>query len=177
MIILILFSGIMGWILTQQIENSNNIIDIVHLLKESELQLRREEKNLLIRVYSPERYLRWQTAKEEFHQKFGELIAIKTLTDAETIQIKTEYSEMSKIYSGFFDEILTKKLSLDQINNYDDQFKEVGRKTLGIINNILVREQNNSAAKDTQANILIAVFLIIFTITAGFLIVNVLKHL
>ena len=84
---------------------------------------------------------------------------------------------MSKIYSGFFDEILTKKLSLDQINNYDDQFKEVGRKTLGIINNILVREQNNSAAKDTQANILIAVFLIIFTITAGFLIVNVLKHL
>ena len=49
MIILIFGSGVIGWILTQRVEKSNRIIDTIHLLKESELQLRREEKNLLLR--------------------------------------------------------------------------------------------------------------------------------
>ena len=60
--ILIIISGVLGWILTEQIENSEKIIEVVHSLKESELQLRREEKNLLIRGYSQQRYLRWQLA-------------------------------------------------------------------------------------------------------------------
>ena len=43
-ILLILCSGVLGWILTQKIESSNKVIDVVHKLKEAELQLRREEK-------------------------------------------------------------------------------------------------------------------------------------
>lgn len=177
MVILIFGTGVLGWILTQQVENSNSIINTIHLLKESELQLRREEKNLLIRGYSQDRYLRWQTAKEEFHQKFGELIGMKALTNTEMNAIKTDYSEMSDTFKSFFNEILSKQLSQDEISNYDEQFKKIGRKTIEMINNILAREQSLSQQKDTQADVLIVIFLVIFISTAGFLIVNVLKHL
>jgi hypothetical protein len=177
MIILIFGTGVLGWILTKQVENSTRIIDTIHLLKESELQLRREEKNLLIRGYSQDRYLRWQTAKEDFHQKFGALIGMGALTDTETNEIRTDYSEMSDTFKSFFNEILNKQLSQDEINNYDDQFKKIGRKTIEMINNILIREQSLSQQKDTQADVLIVIFLVIFISTAGFLIVNVLKHL
>jgi len=177
MIILIFGTGVLGWILTKQVEKSTRIIDTIHLLKESELQLRREEKNLLIRGYSQDRYLRWQTAKEDFHQKFGALIGMGALTDTETNEIRTDYSEMSDTFKSFFNEILSKQLSQDEINNYDDQFKKIGRKTIEMINNILIREQSLSQQKDTQADVLIVIFLVIFISTAGFLIVNVLKHL
>lgn len=177
MIILIFGSGVIGWILTQRVEKSNRIIDTIHLLKESELQLRREEKNLLLRGYSQDRYLRWQSAKEDFHQKFGELIGMQALTDTEMNAVKTDYSEMSDTYKSFFDEILAQKLSQDEISYYDEQFKKIGRSTIAMINNILAREQNVSQEKDTQADVLIVIFLVIFISTAGFLIVSVLKHL
>jgi hypothetical protein len=177
MTILIFGTGVLGWILTKQVEKSNRIIDTIHLLKESELQLRREEKNLLIRGYSQDRYLRWQTAKEDFHQKFGELIGMGALTDTEMNEIKTDYSEMSDTFKSFFNEILSKQLSQEEIINYDEQFKTIGRKTIEMINNILAREQSMSQEKDTQADVLIVIFLVIFISTAGFLIVNVLKHL
>jgi hypothetical protein len=177
MTILIFGTGVLGWILTKQVEKSNRIIDTIHLLKESELQLRREEKNLLIRGYSQDRYLRWQTAKEDFHQKFGELIGMGALTDTEMNEIKTDYSEMSDTFKSFFNEILSKQLSQEEIINYDEQFKKIGRKTIEMINNILAREQSMSHVKDTQADVLIVIFLVIFISTAGFLIVNVLKHL
>jgi hypothetical protein len=177
MLLLIVGSGVLGWILTQQIEKSNKIIEVVHLLKESELQLRREEKNLLIRGYSQERYLRWQKAKEDFHQKFGELIGMKALNETEINELKTDYSEMSDNYNQFFNVIRSSTLSPDEIAKYDQEFKKIGRKTLEMINNILAREHNISSSKDSQSDVLIALFLIVFVTTAGFLIVNVLKHL
>ncbi len=177
MILLILCSGVLGWLLTSQIEKSNNIIDVVHFLKESELQLRREEKNLLIRGYSQQRYLRWQKAKEDFHQGFGELIGRNALNENEIKEIKADYSEMSDTYNKFFDDIRSNTLNQDEIAKYDEQFKKIGRRTLEMINSILVREQNVSSSMDSQADILIAVFLIIFVVTAGFLIVNVLKNI
>ncbi len=177
MLFLIIGSGVIGWILTKQIEKSTNIIEVVHFLKESELQLRREEKNLLIRGYSQERYLRWQKAKEDFHQKLGELIGMKALRGNEITELKADYSEMSENYNEFFDVIHSNKLSLEEINNYDQEFKKTGRKTLEMINNILAREHDTSSSRDLQADVLIAVFLIVFVITAGFLIINVLKHI
>ncbi len=177
MLLLIIGSGVLGWILTRQIEKSKNIIEVVHLLKESELQLRREEKNLLIRGYSQSRYLRWQKAKEDFHQKFGELIGMKALTQNEIDELKTDYSEMSDNYNQFFNDIRSDTLSREQIYVYDGKFKKTGRKTLEMINSILTREHDASSSKDSQADILIAIFLIVFVVTAGFLIVNVLKHI
>lgn len=177
MLILIIGSGVLGWVLTGQIERSNKIIEVVHILKESELQLRREEKNLLIRGYSQDRFLRWQKAKEEFHQKFGELIGMKALNENETNELKNDYTEMSDDYSQFFDVIRTRTLTTDEIANYDLEFKKIGRKTLDMINSILAREQSVSSSKDSQADVLIAVFLIVFVVTAGFLIVNVLKYI
>ena len=177
MILLILFSGVLGWKFTQQIEKSNKIISTVHSLKEAELQLRREEKNLLIRGYSQQRYLRWQKAKENFHQSFGVLIGMKALNDTEIIEIKRDYSEMSTIYNKFFDDIRSKVFSKDEIITYDEQFKKIGRRTIDMINNILLREENVSARNDWQADILIVIFLLVFIATAGFLIINVLKHL
>ncbi len=177
MLLLIIGSGVLGWFLTQQIEHSTNIIEVVHLLKESELQLRREEKNLLIRGYSQDRYLRWQKAKEDFHQKLGELIGMKALQENEINALKTDYSEMSGNYNEFFSVIRSNQLSVQDIAKYDQEFKQTGRKTLEMINNILDREHNISSSRDWQADILIAVFLIVFVITAGFLIINVLKHI
>ena len=177
MLLLIIGSGILGWIFTQKIENSNKIIDIIHQLKESELQLRREEKNLLIRGYSQQRYLRWQKAKEDFHRSFGELMGMKALSDTDIAEIKTDYSEMSGTYNKFFDVIRSNSLSQDEIIKYDEQFKKIGRRTLEMINKILLREQKVSNRADSQADILIVIFLIIFVATAGFLIVNVIKHM
>jgi hypothetical protein len=176
-ILLIFCSGVLGWILTQKIENSNKVIDVTHKLKEAELQLRREEKNLLIRGYSQLRYLRWQKAKEDFHQRFGELIGMKALNDTEITTIKADYTEMSGTYNKFFDEIRSNSLGQNEIIEYDEQFKKIGRRTLEMINSILLREQTVSASTDSQANILIIIFLVIFIATAGFLIVNVIKHL
>ena len=176
-IILIFLSGILGWIITQKLEKSEKIINAVHSLKEAELQLRREEKNLLIRGYSKERYLRWQKAKENFHQRFGELMGMNALNESEIINIKKDYSEMSGTYNKFFDEIRSNTLTQNDKSNYDDQFRKIGRKTLGMINSILSREQIISDKTDSQANILIVAFLIIFISAAGFLIVNVIKHL
>ena len=99
------------------------------------------------------------------------------LTDTEMNEIKTDYSEMSDTFKSFFNEILSKQLSQEEIINYDEQFKTIGRKTIEMINNILAREQSVSQVKDTQADVLIVIFLVIFISTAGFLIVNVLKHL
>ena len=177
MLLLIIGSGVLGWILTRQIEKSKNIVEVVHLLKESELQLRREEKNLLIRGYSQSRYLRWQKAKEDFHQKFGELIGMKALAQGEIDELKTDYSEMSDNYNQFFNDIRSDTLNREQIYAYDQKFKKTGRKTLKMINSILTREHYASSSKDSQADILIAIFLIVFVVTAGFLIVNVLKHI
>ena len=177
MILLILGSGFLGWLLTNQIENSDKAIETVHMLKEAELQLRREEKNLLIRGYSQQRYLRWQKAKEDFHQKFGALMGMKVLTDTEINAIKTDYTEMSETYNNFFNEIRSNALDKNKIIKYDEQFKEIGRKTIDMINNILAREQETTSRKDTQSDILMAIFLVVFVATAGFLIVNVLKHL
>jgi hypothetical protein len=177
MLLLIIGSGVLGWILTRQIENSNRIVEVVHLLKESELQLRREEKNLLIRGYSQDRYLRWQKAKEDFHQKFGELIGMKALNQEEIDELKKDYTEMSDNYNQFFDDIRSDTLNREQTAKYDLEFKNTGRKTLEMINSILNRENNVSSSKDLQADVLIAIFLIVFVVTAGFLIVNVLKHI
>ena len=176
-ILLILFSGVLGWKLTQQIERSDKIIATVHTLKEAELQLRREEKNLLIRGYSQQRYLRWQNAKENFHQRFGELIGMEALSDSEINAIKADYSEMSNTYTNFFHEIKSDSLIQNKIIGYDEQFKKIGRKTIEMINNILHREQELSNKTDSHANILIAIFIIIFVATTGFLIVNIIKHL
>ena len=176
-IILILCGGALGWVLTEQIEKSNKIIDIAHLFKESELQLRREEKNLLIRGYSHDRYLRWAKAKEDFHQRFGELIGMEALSDTEITAIKADYSEMSKTYNNFFEQIRTDALNQDEIAKYNEQFKNIGRKTLKMMDDILQREQEMASKTDSKADMLIAIFLIIFVATSGFLIVNVLKHL
>ncbi len=176
-IFLIICSGILGWILTQQIEKSDKIINVVHKLKESELQLRREEKNLLIRGFSRERYLRWQKAKESFHQSFGELIGLKALTQPEMSDLQEDHSEISSAYKQFFEDIHTGSLSRDQILRYDEQFKILGRKTISTIDNIMSREQNTSSTTDTQSDVLIVIFLMVFIATVAFLIVNVLKHL
>ena len=176
-ILLILGSGILGWVLTQRIETSNKIKDSILLFKEADLQLRREEKNLLIRGYSYQGFLDWQQAKEDFHQRFGELIGLEALSANEIDEIKTNNSIMSDTYNRFFDDIKLNTLSEIEKAKYDKQFKKIGQRTLEIINAIFASEQELSARTNSQTNILIALFLIIFVSTATFLILNVLKHL
>lgn len=175
-IILIFCSGALGWFLTQKIENSNKIINTIHQLKESELQLRGEEKDLLLRGYSVQRYLRWQNAKENFHRNLGMLIGMQALNSNEINTIKTDHSELSDTYNKFFDKIRASTLNKNEIDAYDIKFKEIGRRTLDNINDILSRELEVSTTTDSQADILLAIFIVVFAATAGFLIVNVIRH-
>ena len=139
--------------------------------------MRREEKNLLIRGYSQQRYLRWQKAKENFHQNLGELIGRKALNEIEINTLKRDYTEMSDTYNKFFHEIRSNDLDREEIIKYDEQFKEIGRSTLKMINNILDREEKVSSRTNSQADILLVIFVAIFVLTTGFLIVNVIKQL
>lgn len=176
-IILIFCSGALGWILTQRIEKNEKAINAVHFLKESELQLRREEKNLLLRGYSDQRYLRWQKAKEDFHEWLGELDGLDALQGSENNELKTDHSENSNTYHKFFENIRSGSLSETEIAGYDEQFKIIGRRTLKTINTILSREQIVSSKTDSMSNILILAFLIIFITSTVFLIINVIKHI
>ena len=176
-IILILISGILGWFLTKQVERSDSIIETVHKFKEDELQLRREEKNLIIRGYSQQRLERWQIAKEDFNQRFGELVGMGALSKDEIKKLKANISEMSKTYNQFFHDIQNHKLSDDEITQYDDHFKKLGRGSLVIIENILKNEMKNSTKVNSRTDVLIIIFSIVFVLIAAFLVVNVLKNL
>ena len=176
-IILILISGILGWFLTKQVERSDSIIETVHKFKEDELQLRREEKNLIIRGYSHQRLERWQIAKEDFNQRFGELVGMGALSKDEIKKLKANISEMSKTYNQFFHDIQNHKLSNDEITQYDDHFKKLGRGSLVIIENILKNEMKNSTKVNSRTDVLIIIFSIVFVLIAAFLVVNVLKNL
>ncbi len=176
-ILLIIGSGILGLILTQQIETSNKIIDTIYQFKDAELQLRRQEKNLLIRGYSYQGFLKWQSAKEDFHRLFGKLIGLNALSENEINKINSNNSILSGTYNKFFDEIRSSKLTENEKTQYDEKFMKIGRSTIQIINNILANEQNISAQSDSETHILILVFWVVFVSTATFLIINVLKNL
>lgn len=176
-IILILCSGALGWVITQQIEQGDKTTDTVHLFKEAELQLRREEKNLLIRGYSVERFHRWQEAKEDFYQRLGELIGLKALNDDEIKELKSSNSEMSDAYKDFFDDIKSGKLTENKAAQYDYQFKTIGQRSLGLIDSILAREQTISRELDSRADLLIIIFFVVFVGTTSFLVINVLRNL
>ena len=176
-IILIFTSGALGWLLTKQVERSDSIIETVHQFKEDELQLRREEKNLIIRGYSHERLERWQIAKEDFNQRFGELVGMGALTKDEIKKLKATISEMSAAYNHFFHDIQNHKLSDDEIAQYDAHFKKLGRGSLVIIDTILKTETENSKSVDSTTDLLIIIFSVVFVLITAFLVVNVLKNL
>jgi CHASE3 domain sensor protein len=176
-IFLILTSGVLGWLMTKEVERSDSVIETVHQFKEAELQLRREEKNLLIRSYSHQRLERWQTAKEDFNQRFGELVGMGALTKDEIKELKATIAEMSTAYNQFFHDIQNHKLSDDEITLYDAHFKKLGRGSLVIIDNILINEIENSTDVNAKTDLLIIIFSVVFVLIAAFLVVNVLKNL
>ena len=176
-ILLILTSGILGWLMTKEVQRSVNIIEIVHQFKEAELQLRREEKNLLIRGYSHPRLERWQKAKEDFNQCFGQLIGMEALTKDEITELKKTIAEMTSAYNHFFHDIQDHKLSDEEIAQYDTHFKMLGRGSLIIIDDILKFETENSSNVNSKTDLLIVIFSVVFVFIAGFLVVNVLKNL
>ena len=176
-ILLILCSAALGWEITQHLEKSSKTMETVHLFKEAELQLRRQEKNLLIRGYSVERFYNWQKAKEDFYQRLGELIGLKALTDEETGELKSSNSAMSDTYREFLDDIKSGKLTESKVARYDDEFKEIGRRSLRLIDGILAREQAVANGMDSKADILIVFFSVVFIGTTAFLVINVLRNL
>ncbi len=176
-ILLILCSGALGWEITQRIEQTDKTKDTVHLFKEAELQLRREEKNLLIRGYSVERFHRWQAARQGFYQKLGELIGLKALSDTEIDEFQSDNSEMSDAYRTFFDDIKSSELTESKVAQYDMHFKKIGQKSLGLIDDILAREERISRGLDARANILTVVFFVVFIGATTFLGINVLRSL
>ncbi len=176
-IVLILCSGALGWILTQDIENVDKTTETVHRFKEAELQMRREEKNLLIRGYSAERYHRWQKAREDFYQNLGELIGRRALSNEETNELRSGNSQLSDAYKDFFEDIKSGKLTDAKADTYDREFKQLGQRSLELIDGILAREEAVSSKMDSRADLLVFAFLVVFVGTTSFLVVNVLRNL
>ncbi len=176
-IALILCSSVLGLKITQQIEKADKATETVHLFKEAELQLRREEKNLLIRGYSLERFHRWQKAKEDFYRSLGELIGSKALNENEINELKSSNSSVSDTYTEFFDDIKSGKLTETKAAQYDNEFKQIGQRSLQLIDGVLTRERAISNDMDTRADILIIVFTIVFVGATSFLVINVLRNL
>jgi preprotein translocase subunit SecF len=176
-IALILCSSALGWEITQQIEKTGTTTETVHLFKEAELQLRREEKNLLIRGYSLERFHRWQKAKEDFYQRLGELIGLKALDDNEITELKSGNSAISDAYTKFFDDIKSGKLTEAEAAQYDSEFRQIGQRSLQLIDGVLAREHAISRDMDSRADLLIIFFSVVFVGTTSFLVINVLRDL
>jgi hypothetical protein len=176
-ILLILCSSALGWEIAQQMEKIGKTLESIHLFKEAELQLRREEKNLLIRGYSAEDFHRWQKAKEDFYQKLGELNGLKALTDNEADELKSSNSATSDLYKDFLDDIKSGRPSEGKAAEYDAKFKEIGQRSLQLIDSILTREQALSKEMDSKADLLIIAFSVIFIGTTSFLVINVLRNL
>jgi hypothetical protein len=174
---LIICSGIIGWVITAEIEKTNLVIDSIHLLKEAELQLRREEKNFLIRGYSTTSFNQWQKAKEDFHHILGKLEGMNALTPAEIIRFDSTNSELANIYKDFFEDIRSGKLTEDQMTKYDKKFKEYGSMSLQLINNILDRNQAILSKLELRSNVLIILFTIAFVGIASSLVISVLRNL
>ena len=176
-IILILCSGALGWELTRDIEAIDRTNETIHLFKEAELQLRREEKNLLIRGYSIERFHRWEKAKEDFYQKLGELTGLKAFSENEVNELKSGNSAMSEIYREFFEDVKSGQMTESKSARYDAEFKAIGQQSLTIIDAALERGGSISKKMNSRADLLIIVFSIVFVGTTSFLVVNVLRSL
>ncbi len=176
-IVLILCSGALGWEITRQIENTDRTAETVHLFKEAELQLRREEKNLLIRGYSADRFHRWQKAKEDFYQSLGELTGLKALSEDELNELKSSNSAMSDTYREFFEDIKSGRLTEAKSAQYDTEFKNIGQRSLQLIDGVLARENAVSKQMDSRASLLIVFFSVIFVGTTSFWVINVLRNL
>ncbi len=176
-IILILCSGALGWELTRNIEAVDRTNETAHLFKIAELQLRREEKNLLIRGYSVERFHRWQRAKEEFYHKLGELTGLDSFNDKEADELRSSNSAMSEVYREFFEDVKSGQMTESKSARYDVEFKAIGQRSMHIIDAAIERGDGISKRMDSQANLLIIVFSIVFIGAASFLVINVLRSL
>lgn len=174
---LIIISGIIGWVITTEIEKSNSVINNIHDLKEAELQLRKEEKNFLIRGYSTETFNQWQKARDDLYHILGKLEGMNALTSDEAGEFNLTNSELADVYKNFFDEIRSGNLTSSKITQYDKKFKEYGSRSLNLINNILNREQATLNKLELRSNILIILFTIAFVGIASILVMNVLKNL
>ncbi len=176
-IILILCSFVLGWVITEKIEENDGAIATIHQFKEQELQLRRIEKNLLIRGYSQDRVAQWQMTNENFHRTFGHLIGLKALDTTEVDELRILNSQTSEVYKDFFERLRTAALETNQLAHYDETFKAMGRRSLEIIDAVLAKQENVAKAMDSRSQTLIVVFALVFIGTTSFLVVNVLKNL
>ncbi len=176
-IVLILCSGALGWELTRDIEAIDRTNETIHLFKEAELQLRREEKNLLIRGYSVERFHRWEQAKEDFYQKLGELTGQNAFDENEVKELRSSNSAMSETYSEFFEDIKSGQITESRSARYDAEFKAIGQRSLQIIDAALERGGRISEKMNSRADLLIIVFSVVFIGTTSFLVINVLRSL
>ncbi len=177
MIILIIAGSVMGWIITRDAEKNDRIIETIHRFKEAELEIRREEKNLIIRGYLDRRFDRWQKAMSDFTQIFGELIGLEQLSDAEIKEIKSRISEMSKVYNEFIHEIQSHQPSEEEILQYDIKFKNIGRESIGLIETKIKLIEEKIENAESRTYILIAIFTLVFLTIGFYLVISTIKQL
>lgn len=125
------------------------------------LEMRREEKNLIIRGFVEEHVKKWESAANRFDSLTTKLQSIKGMSAQENGTLKQGINEFKGIFANFISDLKTKgKFSTEDADNYDKKFKTFGRKAIAIIDGIITHTETASLKKEQQ----LAIY-----ITTGFL--------
>ena len=99
------------------------------------------------------------------------------MSEDELNELKSSNSAMSDTYREFFEDIKSGRLTEAKSAQYDTEFKNIGQRSLQLIDGVLARENAVSKQMDSRASLLIVFFSVIFVGTTSFLVINVLRNL
>jgi methyl-accepting chemotaxis protein len=148
-------------ILIKNLKTANEIVITAKNMKIEILEMRREEKNLIIRGFVEEHVKKWEKAVNRFDSLTTKLNSIKGMSQEENGTLKQGINEFKSIFENFISDLKIKeKFSSEDAENFDKKFKTFGRKAIAILDGIIVHTESVSQKKETLYGIYI---------TSGFL--------
>lgn len=164
MITLLVAGSIFGWLTSRSLEKSDSILTKTHRLKEAELEVRRQEKNLLIRGFLQEEFNNWQKAKKNLAEILADLNSLEALDSLDILEMDEHLSRRNEISVDFIKNLESGILTQDQKNQFDNEFKKIGRQTIDVIDRIVEKKQIESGNLQSRFNIIIIVLSIFFIV-------------
>lgn len=141
-------------VLIKQIKTANNIVITAKNMKVEILEMRREEKNLIIRGFVEEHVKKWESAANRFDSLTTKLQSIKGMSQDENGTLKQGITEFKSIFGDFISDLKAKeKFSTEDADNFDKKFKTFGRKAISIIDGIIIHTETVSLKKERQHGI------------------------
>jgi methyl-accepting chemotaxis protein len=149
------------WIFICEVKQSDAIVVTSKNLKIEMLELRREEKNLIIRGFVDEHVQKWNLAAKRFELQTAMLQSQKGITGEELKILYAGIFDFKEVFTKFTTDLKSKgSFGESETDDYDQEFKIFGRKAISIVDDIIIRTEKNFLQKEKQFRLFI---------TAGFL--------